>query len=62
MAKYGNCPYAFRPINANPVHCEIQQKQNLKWDFCTFQYFCRVTGRYEIKPEADNCNLKTHGG
>ena len=43
-----NCPYAYRQRGDPQVHCKkIQERPNVYWTYCKYQYDCRKTGRWE---------------
>lgn len=52
-----NCPYVFRKPGRNTAHCRALAERGQSNDFCAMQYFCRVTDRWELKPEAARCIL-----
>lgn len=58
MAKKGRCKYADRQASGNALHCTILKEENKKWDFCVCQYFCRVSGKYELNESANFCKVK----
>ena len=53
----GKCPYANRQASSTSIRCSVLREKNAKWDFCLHQYFCRVSGKYELKPEASICEM-----
>ena len=52
------CKHANRISSTAALHCAKLREKSAKWDFCVQQYFCRATGRYEIKPEAAQCKMR----
>ena len=47
----------FRKPGRNTAHCRALAERGQSNDFCAMQYFCGVTGRWELKPEAAQCIL-----
>lgn len=51
------CSHAFRKTHDGSVECRILQDRGKKWAFCIHQYYCRASGRGEIREAAD-CKIK----
>lgn len=60
--KRGQCPYANRQASASALRCSALRGEDAKWDFCTHQYFCRVSGKYELRSDAVGCGIKNKSG
>ena len=58
-----NCPYAFRrPGDPNVLCHKIAEQPHVQWCYCAQQYDCRLTGRWEIKPDAKRqCKFRKEG-
>lgn len=61
MAIRGKCKYANHSASGNSLHCKLLKDADKKWDFCVCQYFCRVSGKYELTEKAIGCKLKREG-
>lgn len=56
------CEYADRQASEKSIRCAALREQGAKWDFCLHQYFCRMSGRYEITDAAADCKIKKTQG
>ena len=56
------CENADRAASDKSIRCAALREQGAKWDFCLHQYFCRVSGKYEITDAAADCKMKTARG
>lgn len=54
------CPFAFRRGFGETIHCGKRNEQG-KWDFCTKQYFCGVSRRWEQAENAAECERRKEG-
>lgn len=61
-ARPENCPYAFRVAGDPNVHCrKIQEIPNVRWTYCSHQFNCRQTGRWEATKNAGECKYRKNG-
>ena len=57
--RHENCPFAYRIAGDPNVHCrKIAEMPNIRWTYCTHQYDCRVTGRWEAAKIASECKYR----
>lgn len=57
-----NCPYAYRQRGDPQVHCKkIQERPNVYWTYCKYQYDCRQTGRWEAADWTRKCEIRREG-
>lgn len=52
-----NCEYGFRNKGDVSVHCRLLSTHG-KNDYCAHQYLCRVSGKWEVSNQGQNCPIK----
>ncbi len=54
------CPHAYRRVGTVSIYCKKQP--NIACAFCGHQYFCNITGRWEVSSQAADCALRKETG
>lgn len=61
MGERFQCAQLYRKPGKITAHCRVQTERGSKWDFCKYQYLCKVSGRYEVTRETCRCSLNNGG-
>lgn len=59
MARGITCEYADRNASPRSLKCALLAGNGKNRDFCKYQFFCPVSGNYELRKKSAWCELRS---